>query len=54
MITYGPNGISRGIATIIFSKPGAANNAFLEYNGILVDDRPMKVQLQLQSVITSQ
>ena len=43
MLTYGPNGVSRGIATIIFSKPGHANNAFTQLNGLLVDQRPIKV-----------
>ena len=43
MLTYGPNGASRGIATIIFSKPGSANDALVQLNGMLVDKRPMKV-----------
>ena len=43
MLTYGPNGVSRGVATIIFSKPGDANNAVVQLNGMLVDKRPMKV-----------
>lgn len=43
MLTYGPNGISRGIATIIFNKPGDANTASVQLNGMLVDKRPMKV-----------
>ena len=44
MLTYGPNGVSRGIATIIFSKPGSANDALTQLNGMLVDKRPMKVK----------
>ena len=43
MLTYGPNGVSRGIATIIFSKAGSANDALVQLNGMLVDKRPMKV-----------
>ena len=43
MLTYGPNGTSRGIATIIFNKSGDANNAAVQLNGMLVDKRPMKV-----------
>ena len=43
-ITYGPNGVSRGIATIIFAKPGAANDALVKLNGLLVDKRPLKVR----------
>ena len=53
MLTYGPNGVSRGVATIIFSKPGDANNAAVQLNGMLVDKRPMRVSpetlLQFQS-----
>lgn len=45
MLTYGPNGVSRGIATIIFNKPGTANEALVKLNGLLVDKRPMKVRL---------
>ena len=47
MLTYGPNGVSRGVATIIFSKPGSAQDALQQLNGVLVDKRPMKVQFQL-------
>lgn len=43
MLTYGPNGVSRGIATIIFSKAASANDALVQLNGMLVDKRPMKV-----------
>lgn len=53
MLTYGPNGISRGIATIIFSKPGTANDAVVQLNGMLVDKRPMKVPLPLQQLVAS-
>ena len=44
MLTYGPNGVSRGIATIIFVKPGDANKALVQLNGMLVDKRPMRVR----------
>ena len=47
MLTYGPNGVSRGVATIIFSKPGSAQDALQQLNGVLVDKRPMKVRFQL-------
>jgi THO complex subunit 4 len=43
MITYGPNGTSRGIATIIFGKANSASDAAVKLNGLLVDKRPMKV-----------
>jgi len=45
MLTYGPNGVSRGVATIIFSKPGSAQDALQQLNGVLVDKRPMKVEI---------
>lgn len=43
MITYGPNGVSRGVATIVFNRASSANEALLKLNGLLVDKRPMKV-----------
>lgn len=48
-ITYGPNGVSRGIATIIFVKPGSANDAAIKLNGLLVDKRPMKIEVVLDA-----
>ncbi|KAF8474599.1 hypothetical protein BDZ91DRAFT_650468 [Kalaharituber pfeilii] len=47
-LSYGPNGQSRGIATISFSKAGDAEKAAISYNGVLVDKRPMKVELVLE------
>lgn len=51
MLTYGPNGVSRGIATIIFSKAASANDALVQLNGMLVDKRPMKVKSYSSSFI---
>ena len=45
-ITYGPNGISRGVATIVFNKPNSANDALSQLNGLLVDKKPMKAGSQ--------
>lgn len=42
-LSYGPNGVSRGIATIVFNRNGDAEKAAATYNGVLVDKRPMKV-----------
>ena len=42
-ISYGPGGVSRGIATIIFSQAQGAAKAVEKLNGLLVDGRPMKV-----------
>jgi len=44
-LTYGPDGRSRGIATIIFNKDGDAQKACDKYNGVLADKRPMKVEV---------
>ncbi|KAL9632230.1 MAG: hypothetical protein Q9164_005449 [Protoblastenia rupestris] len=54
MLTYGPNGISRGIATIIFLKPGSANEALVKLNGMLVDKRPMKIEVVLDAARATQ
>ena len=45
LLTYGPTGVSRGVATVIFGKSGSANDALVQLNGMLVDKRPMKVTL---------
>jgi len=42
-LAYGPDGKSRGEATVIFSKPGSAAEAHKEYNNVGVDGRPMRV-----------
>lgn len=47
-LAYGPNGRSKGIATIIFSRPGDATRAYEQYEGRLVDGtRKMKVEIIL-------
>lgn len=48
LLTYGPDGRSRGVATITFNHIGDAEKAALSYNGVLVDKRPMKVELVLE------
>ncbi|RAL14535.1 putative RNA annealing protein Yra1 [Aspergillus homomorphus CBS 101889] len=45
MLTYNQNGTSRGIASIVFSKPDTAAKAAKELNGLLVDGRPMKIEV---------
>jgi len=44
LLSYGPNGNSRGEASVIFSKPESATKAFKEYNSVKVDNRPMRVR----------
>lgn len=48
-ISYGPGGVSRGIATIIFAQADGASKAFQELNGILIDQRPIKVEVVVSS-----
>jgi len=45
ILTYGPDGRSRGVATVEFTKPEHAATAAQKYNGVEVDKRPMKVEL---------
>ncbi|CAG7928830.1 unnamed protein product [Penicillium olsonii] len=45
MLTYNQNGTSRGIASITFIKPDTAAKAAKELNGLLVDGRPMKIEV---------
>jgi THO complex subunit 4 len=42
LVNYGPNGRSRGSATIIFSNPSSAARA-LELDGVRVDNRTLRV-----------
>ncbi|KAI0555956.1 hypothetical protein F4679DRAFT_11421 [Xylaria curta] len=44
-VSYGPNSVSRGIATVTFHKSDGASKAFNVLNGILVDGRPMKIEI---------
>ena len=43
IITYGPDGRSRGVAAVEFAKPDHAATAAQKYNGVEVDKRRMKV-----------
>ncbi|KAI1506485.1 RNA recognition domain-containing protein [Biscogniauxia marginata] len=44
-LSYGPNSVSRGIATVTFHKPDGASKAFNALNGLLVDSRPIKIEI---------
>ncbi|KAI1279752.1 hypothetical protein F5Y07DRAFT_32637 [Xylaria sp. FL0933] len=44
-LSYGPNSVSRGIATVTFHKLDGASKAFNVLNGILVDNRPIKIEI---------
>ncbi|KAJ6036756.1 mRNA export protein mlo3 [Penicillium herquei] len=45
MLTYNQNGTSRGIASITFAKADTAAKAAKDLNGLLVDGRPMKIEV---------
>lgn len=44
-LVYGPNSVSRGIANVTFHKPDGASKAFQKLNGLLVDNRPIKIEI---------
>ncbi|KAF2428869.1 hypothetical protein EJ08DRAFT_636244 [Tothia fuscella] len=44
-LSYGLGGKSKGIATVIFSKPEAAAKAAKDLDGLKVDTRPMKIEV---------
>ncbi|RMJ14741.1 hypothetical protein BHE90_006946 [Fusarium euwallaceae] len=44
-ISYGPNSQSRGIANVTFHKSDGASKAFQKLNGLLVDNRPIKIEI---------
>ncbi|WEW56937.1 RNA-binding RNA annealing protein, partial [Emydomyces testavorans] len=45
MVTYNQNGTSRGIAAITFARPDTAAKAAKELNGLLIDKRPIKIEV---------
>jgi THO complex subunit 4 len=49
MIAYGPNGVSRGVATITFVKPNSAAEAAQQLNGLKVDGREMNIEVILSA-----
>ncbi len=51
-LSYGPGGVSRGIATVIFPHADSASKAFADLNGLLIDNRPVKVSAHPDSSLT--
>lgn len=49
-IVYGPGGVSRGIANVVFYQSDGASKAYQKLNGILVDNRPIKVSYRSNDV----
>lgn len=52
-LSYGPNSVSRGIANIIFREPNGASKAFDKLNGLLVDNRPIKVEIVVGDAVAA-
>ncbi|KAJ9158360.1 RNA annealing protein [Coniochaeta hoffmannii] len=48
-LSYGPGGVSRGIAHITFHHADGASKAFQKLNGLLIDNRPVKVEVIVAS-----
>ncbi|KAK4210003.1 hypothetical protein QBC37DRAFT_377462 [Rhypophila decipiens] len=48
-ISYGPGGASRGMATVIFHHADGATKAYNTLNGLLIDNRPVKVEVVVAS-----
>lgn len=48
-ISYGPGGVSRGIAHVIFVHADGATKAYETLNGMLIDNRPVKVEVVVSS-----
>ena len=46
-ISYGPGGASRGIAHVIFHNADGATKAYNTLNGLLIDNRPVKVRFTI-------
>ncbi|KAG6064996.1 hypothetical protein E4U32_007872 [Claviceps aff. humidiphila group G2b] len=44
-LVYGPNSMSRGIANVSFHKSDGASKAYQKLNGLLVDNRPIKIEI---------
>ncbi|KAK3315012.1 hypothetical protein B0H66DRAFT_330518 [Apodospora peruviana] len=48
-LSYGPGGASRGIAHVTFHHADGASKAFSTLNGLLIDNRPVKVEIVVAS-----
>jgi len=50
-LSYGPGGVSRGIATIMFARSDSATKAVNTCNGIPVDGKPIKVEMIIDAAL---
>ncbi|KAH7320206.1 hypothetical protein B0I35DRAFT_231339 [Stachybotrys elegans] len=53
-LVYGPNSQSRGIANVTFSKADGASTAVQKLNGLLVDGRPIKIEIVVSAAQANQ
>jgi THO complex subunit 4 len=44
-MNYNSEGKSKGIATVVFQRPGDAGKAYQEYHNRTLDSRAMKIEL---------
>ncbi|KAK5660923.1 hypothetical protein OQA88_12296 [Cercophora sp. LCS_1] len=44
-LSYGPGGASRGVAQVTFHHADGASKAYSKLNGLLIDGRPVKVEV---------
>lgn len=44
-LAYGPGGTSRGTAQVVFHHADGASKAFQKLNGLLIDNKPIKVEV---------
>ncbi|KAK1832177.1 hypothetical protein QBC39DRAFT_371279 [Podospora conica] len=48
-LSYGPKGDSKGVAQVTFHHADGASKAFSKLNGLLIDNRPVKVEVLVAS-----
>jgi len=48
-LSYGPKGDSKGVAQVTFHHADGASKAFTKLNGLLIDNRPVKVEVLVAS-----
>ncbi|KAL8936534.1 MAG: hypothetical protein Q9216_004877, partial [Gyalolechia sp. 2 TL-2023] len=48
-LSYGPNGVMKGIVTIVFVRAESATKALETLDGVKVDKRPMKIEVVLDA-----
>ena len=44
-MNFNEKGVSKGVATVLFVRPGDAHKAFQEYNNHPLDNKPMRIEM---------